>query len=46
MNSISTHWVLSTKKYVPNIIKNWGLVDYDHYFDKDTLVKEIVLDNI
>ena len=46
MNSISTHWVLSNKQGVPYIIKEWGLVDYDNYFDKDKLVKEIVLDNI
>ena len=43
MNSISEHWILSTKKDVPNIIKKWGLEDYDSYFDKDQLVKEIKL---
>jgi len=43
MNSISMHWVLSTKQDVPNIIKKWGLVDYDHHFDKDQLVNEIKL---
>ena len=47
MNSISTHWVLSTKKHMSQILlKGLGLVDYDHYFNKDKLVKEIVLDNI
>lgn len=45
MNSISTHWILATKKDVPNIIKHWGLEDYDplYYFNKDDLVKEIKL---
>ena len=37
------HWVLSTKKDIPNIIKKWGLVDYDDHFNKDQLVKEINL---
>jgi len=43
MNSISTHWILSNKQGIPYIIKEWGLVDYDNYFDKDKLVKEIKL---
>lgn len=46
MNSISTHWVLSNKQGIPYIIKGWGLVDYDHHFNKDKLVKEIVLYNV
>lgn len=46
MNSISTHWILSNKQGVPHIIKEWGLVDYDSYFDKDQLVKEIRLEKI
>ena len=46
MNSISTHWVLSNKQGIPYIIKGWGLLDYDRHFNKDKLVKEIVLDNI
>ena len=43
MNSISMHWILSSKQGVPYIIKEWGLVDYDNYFDEDKLVKEIKL---
>ncbi len=43
MNSISMHWILSTKQGVPYIIKEWGLVDYDNHFNKDKLVKEIKL---
>ena len=44
MNSISVHWILSTKQDVPNIIKKWGLDDYDKYFNKDQLVKPIYLE--
>jgi len=44
MNSISMHWVLSNKQGIPHIIKEWGLVDYDDYFNGDELVKPINLE--
>ena len=46
MNSISTHWVLSNKQGIPHIIKDWGLVDYDDYFNGDELVKPINLESV
>ena len=43
MNSISIHWLISTKNNIIGNLAEWGLPDHSDHFENNNLVKEIVL---